>query len=382
MKFTSIKCSILFFALIFLAFSKPFQEEFYTVKSGETLSSIAQKFNIALADLKKWNPDAVKTLKAGQSIRILKIKGPRKNTSNEGPATHKVKAGESLSLIARKYNISIDNLKEWNNLKSNNVNAGADLVVRGDAVAGKPETEEVPAPEVKQESTKQVKKETSQVQEKEAEEMGTHKIASGETISAIARKYKMTVAELKTINNLKSNQIQLGQTLKVKNLVADLEKENQAEKAEPIKESFVKSPPAKEEKPKEETLKSEKESKTENQAATAQIAAPAQMAENGSTVSNTMGYVRVVETGFAEAIEEDNDSKKHLCLHRTAPVGSILQIKNEMNGTAVFVRVIGKLPDTGNNEKLIVRLSRRAFEKLVPFGKRFPVEVSYPAAQN
>jgi rare lipoprotein A (peptidoglycan hydrolase) len=89
----------------------------------------------------------------------------------------------------------------------------------------------------------------------------------------------------------------------------------------------------------------------------------------------------VVETGFAEAIEGDVNSKKHLCLHKTAPTGSILQVKNEANGQSVFVKVIGKLPETGSNEKLIIRISRQAYDRLLAVGKRFAVEVSYPESQ-
>jgi ankyrin repeat protein len=85
--------------------------------------------------------------------------------------------------------------------------------------------------------------------------------------------------------------------------------------------------------------------------------------------------------GFAEAIEGDLNSKKHLCLHKAAPIGAILQVKNEVNGQSVFVKVIGKLPETGSNEKIIIRISRQAYERLMASGKRFPVEVSYPESQ-
>jgi hypothetical protein len=94
---------------------------------------------------------------------------------------------------------------------------------------------------------------------------------------------------------------------------------------------------------------------------------------------NAGGYDRIVESGLAEVIDQGSESKKHLCLHRTAPIGSILQVKNEMNGSMVFVRVIGKLPDTGANDKLLLRISKKPYERLSPSGKRFQVEVSYPA---
>jgi hypothetical protein len=46
------------------------------------------------------------------------------------------------------------------------------------------------------------------------------------------------------------------------------------------------------------------------------------------------------------------------------------------------VKVVGKLPETGSNEKLIIRISRQAYDRLMATGKRFPVEVSYPESAN
>ena len=112
-----------------------------------------------------------------------------------------------------------------------------------------------------------------------------------------------------------------------------------------------------------------------------EIEEPKAVAGSIREVSNSLGYTRVVETGFAEAIEGDVNSKKHLCLHKSAAIGSILQVKNEANGQSVFVKVIGKLPETGSNEKLIIRISRQAYDRLYATGKRFAVEVSYPESQ-
>jgi rare lipoprotein A (peptidoglycan hydrolase) len=66
-----------------------------------------------------------------------------------------------------------------------------------------------------------------------------------------------------------------------------------------------------------------------------------------------------------------------LALHRTAPVGTIMQVRNQMNDLSVFVKVIGKLPDTGANDKVIVKLSKKAYERLAALDKRFRVELSY-----
>ena len=85
---------------------------------------------------------------------------------------------------------------------------------------------------------------------------------------------------------------------------------------------------------------------------------------------------RVSESGLA-AVIDNNGTDKYLALHKTAPVGTIMQVKNAMNGQSVYVRVIGKLPDTGENNNILVRLSPRAVQKLGTSDQRFRVETSY-----
>ena len=85
---------------------------------------------------------------------------------------------------------------------------------------------------------------------------------------------------------------------------------------------------------------------------------------------------RVVENGLGAPIE-NNVTDKYLALHKTAPVGTIMQVKNSMNGQSVYVRVIGKLPNTGENNNILVRLSPRAVQKLGTADSRFRVETNY-----
>ncbi|GAB3650353.1 hypothetical protein GCM10027594_25590 [Hymenobacter agri] len=85
---------------------------------------------------------------------------------------------------------------------------------------------------------------------------------------------------------------------------------------------------------------------------------------------------RVVESGLGASIE-NSTTEKYLALHKTAPVGTIMQVKNAMNGLYVYVRVIGKLPNTGENNNILVRLSPRAVQKLGTSDARFRVETNY-----
>ena len=81
--------------------------------------------------------------------------------------------------------------------------------------------------------------------------------------------------------------------------------------------------------------------------------------------------------GFASSIDDSEDSDKYLALHKTADIGTIIFVKNQMNENIVIVRVIGKLPKTGNNDKIDIFLSRIAFEKLNAKDQIIPVELTY-----
>jgi hypothetical protein len=96
------------------------------------------------------------------------------------------------------------------------------------------------------------------------------------------------------------------------------------------------------------------------------------------TVPNSSGgFTNTKETGLAEVIPGTEANKKYLVLHRTAPVGSVIRVKNEENSLTIFARVVGVLPETGDNSKILIKLSQAAFEQLKGVNARFPVEVLY-----
>ena len=106
---------------------------------------------------------------------------------------HIVMSGESLGSIAKKYHVSVNQLKTWNKLKSNTIYPKQKLVVYSSG-----------APMAHVGNTKPVMRSTEQKK---------HVVKSGENLSVIAKKYKCSVTELKEWNKLKSNTLQVGQTL-------------------------------------------------------------------------------------------------------------------------------------------------------------------------
>ena len=98
--------------------------DFYTVKSGDSLSEIAQKFSLKLSTLKRINNLTKNTVYIGQKLKL----SSSSNASTK-PQYHKVKNGDTLSEIAEKYQLSIKRLKSLNNLRSESIRIGQRLKV-------------------------------------------------------------------------------------------------------------------------------------------------------------------------------------------------------------------------------------------------------------
>lgn len=394
--------SLIAFVLHFMVLHSAFAQEkavSHTIKQGETLSAIARKYKTTTAEIIKLNPDAAKGIRAGAVLQIPSADRPEPKTSvseptktekqsENGGKKHLVQSGESLFKIAKKYGVSVKDLESWNNMRNQDLKSGQEIWV------SKPESDLAEQQKPSRETSEPEKEKTANSQ--------LHEVQKGETLSLISRKYGVSVADLKKANNLKSDQVALGQQLSIPvSAVMALPKTEPSKSAEPVQKAVqakvetpavVETPKSPEKAPVAQSEKPGVQGNGNNGSTPSQVEKPVEKEivskepakpTEGSLreVNNVLGYTRIVETGFAEAIEGDVNSKKHLCLHKTAPIGAILQVKNETNGQTVFVKVVGKLPDTGSNEKLIIRISRQAYDKLLAVGKRFPVEVSYPESQ-
>ena len=158
----------------------------HTVKKGESLYSIANQYGVTVTDIKRLNNLTSDNLSIGQ---VLQISGtvPEPVPEPSGNITHTVKSGESLYSIAKKYGTNVDDIKRLNNLTNNNLSIGQVLQISGTV------PEPVPEP-------------SGNI---------THTVKSGESLYSIARQYATTVANIKRLNNLTSDNLSIGQTLKI-----------------------------------------------------------------------------------------------------------------------------------------------------------------------
>ncbi|MBI2428367.1 MAG: LysM peptidoglycan-binding domain-containing protein [Ignavibacteriales bacterium] len=111
----------------------------HKVKRGETLEKIAQKYDVAIADIKSWNKLRTSRINAGAMLEIYSPGGTdideengKQNgqTKSTGTITHIVKKGETLEKIAEKYSVSIANVKKWNGLNTSRIFIGQKLIIQ------------------------------------------------------------------------------------------------------------------------------------------------------------------------------------------------------------------------------------------------------------
>lgn len=113
----------------------------YTVRSGDTLSSIAKRQRVSVAEIKRWNSIKGNTIRAGQRLTLRGGNSPANtrqqrvaNTSGKQGDLHKVRykvrQGDTLSAIGRRYNVSVQQIKSWNSHSSaSNLQPGQGLVL-------------------------------------------------------------------------------------------------------------------------------------------------------------------------------------------------------------------------------------------------------------
>ena len=106
----------------------------YKVKKGDTLSKIAQKHGTSVEMLKRLNNLSSDAIREGQTLTIRNVGNPTTTvkaatTASHDKTTHTIRKGETLGTIAQKYKVSVGDLKKWNNLKNDKIIEGRKLVI-------------------------------------------------------------------------------------------------------------------------------------------------------------------------------------------------------------------------------------------------------------
>ena len=180
--------------------------DFYEVQKGDNLFSIAKKFNVSLEDLKKWNNLNDFNVVQGSKLALVNNDvEPAKETANKSEVKiteHIVDRGENLVSIARKYDVSIADIKDWNKIEDNNIQVGAKLIV------GK---KYVVSTDVKNTQTKK-----ENIATNDRDEVKLYYVKKGDSLFSIAKKYPgVSISDLKKWNGIKNESLKAGMKLKI-----------------------------------------------------------------------------------------------------------------------------------------------------------------------
>jgi membrane-bound lytic murein transglycosylase D len=163
----------------------------YTVQKGDNLSSIARKFNISVAELKELNNLEDANVKLDTKLKVLKsneVVAVKNEIDKKDFLTYTVVKGDNLGNIAKKHNVSVASLQEWNELKDNNVQIGKKILVLSNK---------------------------NQVM-KTSERTAHYLVQKGDSLFKIAKKYPgITVSDIKKWNGIDGNELKPGMKLKI-----------------------------------------------------------------------------------------------------------------------------------------------------------------------
>ena len=179
--------------------------KYHKVKRGESLGIISNKYGVSVAEIKKWNHMRSNTITTGKSLKIIteqrvavapkKVDDVKPKASvasadsiksktlkiKDTAKTHLVAKGDNLSLIAQKYDVSKEDIKQWNNLEDDNIKLGATLLVSNLTT----------------------------------ENFEDYVVQSGDNLGAIAKKFDVSLEDLKKWNELEDSSILTGSTLRI-----------------------------------------------------------------------------------------------------------------------------------------------------------------------
>jgi len=183
----------------------------HTVKQGETLFSISQQYNVEVSDLRKWNNLKGNELELGQKLIIKKSasQAPPSTSDSGSFLRHRVNHGETLFSIAKQNGVSVDQIKKWNNMTSNDIEVGQVLRIKASEVNKTQTASKTPSNPPKGQSLVSGNKNAAQTY---------YTVQSGDNLYKIAHDHNMTVSQLKSMNKLNSNVIHVGQRLLVRSV--------------------------------------------------------------------------------------------------------------------------------------------------------------------
>jgi len=196
----------------------------YRIRQGDNLAVIAQRFGVSVQDLQAWNGLRGSSIRAGESLRVAPVSRPVPQTANRAasaaPATaqpvaavdgqrYRIRRGDNLAAIAQRFKVTIDQIKAWNSLRGSRITAGADLYVGppsdGAGAAARPAPTAATATPP-----------TAVITPSSGSKAQRYHVRRGDNLMEIARRFDVSVEDLKAWNGLRTSQITAGDYLTIR----------------------------------------------------------------------------------------------------------------------------------------------------------------------
>ena len=166
----------------------------HVVRSGEVLGSIARRYGTTVGEIQRLNNIRGTLIRPGQRLVVRAPARPTTTVASTNANTHVVRRGETLGVIAGRYRVSVNQLRQWNNISGTTIYAGQNLIVRqpenftGQAQNAAPETEELT------------------MDEEDTDGYIWYIVQQGDTLQEIAEKHEdLTIEDLKELNDFQSS---------------------------------------------------------------------------------------------------------------------------------------------------------------------------------
>jgi len=181
---------------------------YYVVQKGDNLGNIAKKNNVTVEEIKEWNNLSNNSIQLGMSLQVAKNEENTKEELAVAPKMENVeyivKKGDNLGSIAKKYGSSVDDLKQWNNLTDNNISLGKSLIVAKTEMA------------VESKAVAETFKKKDNLASASKKNALDYYVQKGDSLYSISKKYPgVTIADIKKWNNISGEELKPGMKLKI-----------------------------------------------------------------------------------------------------------------------------------------------------------------------
>jgi membrane-bound lytic murein transglycosylase D len=181
----------------------------YVVQKGDNLGSIAKKYDVTVAEIQEWNHLSNDNVQLGASLQVAKKVSDSKEELVSGPERKDIEyvvlQGDNLGNIAKKFGASLADLKQWNNLPDNTIGIGATLIVAKDEIVINTNKATVSS----------FKKKTNIANSSKKEAIDYY-VKKGDSLYSISKKYPgVTISDIKKWNGIRSEELKPGMKLKI-----------------------------------------------------------------------------------------------------------------------------------------------------------------------